>query len=150
MSRAKRDENLVNAIASSLSKVTDGVISSDGDVFNSNLPEGLTPETVEAVSNYTTAFVASGLEAVGKAAVSAMEKDKKLNDVSAEIPMGAFGNVGYGVTRSREAVVPGTDKTTTVYGGTKVNVAFVAGKNAGQLAAAKRSIKEMAEEALKK
>ena len=87
MSRAKRDENLVNAIASSLSKVTDGVISSDGDVFNSNLPEGLTPETVEAVSNYTTAFVASGLEAVGKAAVSAMEEDKQLNDVSAEISM---------------------------------------------------------------
>ena len=76
MSRAKRDENLVNAIASSLSKVTDGVISSDGDVFNSNLPEGLTPETVEAVSNYTTAFVASGLEAVGKAACRLWKKTR--------------------------------------------------------------------------
>lgn len=150
MSRAKRDENLVNAITNSLRPVTDGTMPSEGDVFNSNLPEGLTPETMEAASNYVTAFVASGREAVGKAAVDAMVKDKNLNHVTAEIQMGAFGSVGYGVTRSHEATVPGTDKTTTVYGGTKVNVAFVAGKNAGQMAASSRLVKEYAKQELNK
>lgn len=145
MSKVAKNEELISKITESLT-TEGGVISSTGSVYNDNLPEGLTPETVEAVSDYTTSFVASGMEAVGHAAIKAMVADKAINQVTADIGMGAFGSVAYSVDRSKEYSPKG--EVVVVKGMPKADVIFEAGKNSGQLAAAKRLIKEIAKDAL--
>jgi len=121
-------------------------ISSEGDVFNDNLPEGLTPEVVDGVNDYVTGFSAAAVSAMGRYGVETMKKDKKLEDVSGTVPMGSFGVVECSVNRSTDMKVAGRD--ITVKGGTTVGVKFNAGKNAGALAAARRDIKTLAGEIL--
>lgn len=152
MSRAKHSPELVEAIKKSLTGTES--ITSEGNVYDDNLPEGLTPDTVEAVSNYTTTFVASSVEAVGDMALQAMKKDKKLDQVEAEIKLGAFGKTDISVIREKEITIPPREKGGEASkkiqpGVTQVSVDFVAGRNSGLLGKARAAIKENFETSLK-
>lgn len=149
--KAKHNPEIVKAIAASLVGIETGNGTSEGDVFNATLPEGLTPDTVEAVNNHVTTFVASGMEAVGNAALAAMKKDKKLDIVNANIGLGAFGSADYGVHRNKEITIPPAEKGGTPEkgfqpGASSVKVTFQAGKNSGLLGKARTAIKEQAAE----
>lgn len=145
MAKHEKNEVLIAAIEGSLEGTAN--TTSKGSVFNDNLPENLTPEIVENVSDYVTDFVACGLEAVGRYSIKAMVADKELKDVTATIGMGAFGEVSYDINRERLVTPPKGDPV-VVKGGSRHAVAFIAGKNSGALAAAKKSIKALADEAL--
>ncbi len=149
MARPKHDEELVKKIQTSITGAETGVAQASDTVYNENLPEGLTPETVQQVSDYTTVFVASGMEAAGNASLAAMKKDKKLDSVSVNLPLGAFGQADYVVHRSKEVTIPPTEKggeaTKEVqFGVNRCNVSFIAGKNSGLLGKARDAIKEEA------
>ena len=149
MARPKHDEELVKKIQASISGVETGTAQAGDGVYNECLPEGLTPETVQQVSDYTTVFVASGMEAAGSVALAAMKKDKKLESVSVNLPLGAFGQADCSVFRNKEVTIPPTEKggeaTKEVqFGVNRCSVSFVAGKNSGLLGKARDAIKEQA------
>ena len=147
MGSLKRDENLVNKIKKSITGAETGTGTAAPEIFNENLPEGLTPDTVQSVSDYVTVYVASGMEAAGDVALDAMKSNKKLDVVNIALPMGAFGQADTTVHRSKEVTIPPAEKggeaTKEVqYGVNSCSVSFVAGKNSGLLGKARDHIKE--------
>ena len=149
MARPKHNPEIVEKIQAAITGAETGIAQVADTVYNDCLPEGLTPETVQQVSDYTTVFVASGQEAAGNAALEALKKNKKLDSVSVNLPMGSFGQTDFTIHRSKEVTIPPAEKggeaTKEVqYGVTRCNVSFVAGKNSGLLAKARDAIKEQA------
>lgn len=152
---AKKNDEMVKKIYGSLKAGdnTDGhvdVAPEDGDLYNSTLPDGITPEHVEKVSNHTTEFVASSAFAAQQFGNELFVKDEKVKTVATSIGLGAFGNADFKQTREVERSVPGSDKKVMVYGGMQANVTFEAGKNAGALGAALREAKRVGQENLSK
>lgn len=151
MARPKHNPEIVEAIQASITGAETGTAQAGDAVYNDCLPEGLTPETVQQVSDYNTVFVASGMEAAGNVALAALKKDKKLDSVAVNLPMGAFGQADYTIHREKEITIPPTEKggeaTKEVqFGVNRCNVTFVAGKNSGLLGKARDAIKEQATE----
>lgn len=150
MAKPKRNEELVEKIYASLELNADGKVETSVDTYTENLPivgdAQITPEQADAVHDYDTVYVASSVEALGKKAVDIMTEDKKPSDVTGAVSMRGFGEVIVKTNRERAMTVAGKD--TVVKGGTSVDVAFIAGKNAGLLANAKQRIKEIANEKL--
>lgn len=147
MAKLKSNPEIVEKIKASFTGIETGKGKSEGDIFNETLPEGLTAETVKAVSDHVTVFTAAGMEAAGTAVAAAMKKDKKLDMVDVTVPLGDFGNATYGIYREKEVTVPPAEKggeptKKLQYGSTKVDVTFVAGKNSGLLGQARAAIKE--------
>lgn len=121
-------------------------------LYKDNLPEGLTMETVKSVSDYNTTFVAAGAHAFGEAAVAAMKGSKNLDRISVDIPMGVKDHVSYTVDRIKEVANRfGTgDATIIKHGVVTTSYEVRAGKNSGQLKAARQLIGELAASALAK
>lgn len=121
------------------------------DLYKNNLPTGVTMEAVKAVSDYNTTFVAAGAHAFGVAAVEAMKDNKKLDRLTTDIPMGVKDNVSYTVDRVKE--VPnrfGNGETLIKHGVVTTSYEVRAGKNGGQLKAARTLIGELAASAIAK
>jgi hypothetical protein len=83
-----------NALASKIKEnlaVQDGGIEEKEkhSVYDQNLPEGITPETVKSISKYNAAFVNASHIAVGQMAAELFKEDKKKQTVNASI--GFFG-----------------------------------------------------------
>ena len=156
MAKKVLNEVLVAAVAASLTgKET---MTSEGDVFNGNLPKdatddlpnGLTPAIVESVVGYTSDFVAAGTRAVRDVALAAMKKDKKLTDVQASIPMGAVGSMSIDINKSREGTPPGSTEKQTYFGGNTVKVRFSPGEGNTLLNGERAGIKSAFKEAFDK
>jgi len=155
MSKVKQDAALVEAIKKSYSDPSSGAMVSEGNVFNEHLPliktSGeetlqLTPEIITGVNDYVCKFSAAGVESAGDIALAAMKKDKKLDIVTAELPLGAFGRSNIAITREKEISIPspekgGTATTQIQYGSARLRVDFVAGRNSGLLGQAKAAIR---------
>lgn len=149
MARPEHNPELVKKIQESFTG-ENGRYQGGKSVYDDNLPDGLTPDVVKQVSNYTTEFVAAGMEAAGNIALQAMKKDKKLQDVEATLPMGAFGEVDYQVRREKEVQLPfakeGEPTSEVQYGTSHVKVSFHAGRNSGLLSKVRKEIKANAAE----
>lgn len=128
-----------------------GVATTKGDVYNENLPEGITPEIVKDVSNFNTKFIAAGAYAFGKVAVDAMAHNKSLETSTLEISMGNRDSIGYNVDRKREYTnhLSGNGEKQVKLGVVTASFDVRAGKNGGQLKAARTLIGELASEKLK-
>jgi len=103
-------------------KVTDGEIELDGrDVFESNLPEGVTPKIITDLSNHVTNTVSAAHKVIGEVSVAAMVKDKDLDKVMGKVSLGPIGAMKSYVSRSHvgrnpatqaEVVTPGANRAT--------------------------------------
>jgi hypothetical protein len=83
-----------NALASKIKEnlaVQDGAIEEKEkhSVYDQNLPDGITPETVKSISKYNASFVNASHIAVGQMAAELFKEDKKKQTVNASI--GFFG-----------------------------------------------------------
>lgn len=123
-------------------------------IYEANLPEGLTTETVKAVGDYNTTFVAAGTHAFGTLAVEAMKSTKSLNEATVQIKMHGKDTLGVSVQRSKEynnaLAKEGEPKTVTKHGVITTTYDVVAGNNRGQLKAARNEIAALASEYLSK
>lgn len=79
-----------------------------GDIFEQNLPDGLTLDQDTLSQEYRRDFAAAGAHAVGTLAAEAMAGNKKLDSAAAEIGMN--GKEELGVTVYREKTYPGIKK----------------------------------------
>lgn len=75
--------------------------------YNSNLPEGFTPESIKSLAKYNNSFLKACTIAVGEAAASEFKSDKSLTELSAQVGFQAPGdNFNFTIDREREFPVP--------------------------------------------
>ncbi len=121
-----------------------GAGTATADLYNTTLPEGLTKDIVKAVSEHNTNFVAAGAHAFGMMAVDAMAKNKKLENASVTIPMGHRDSVTHNLARSKTFINQMSENKDEVthYGKMTSTLEVRAGKNGGQLKAARALVAE--------
>lgn len=128
-----------------------GHITGEDNIFESTLPEDLTMETVNKVSDHNTTFVAAGVHAMGSLAVEAMKDHSHLNEATGSIKMGGKDTLDVNIERSRtyaNRLQEGADDVVK-HGVMDINYTVMAGKNAGQLKKVKMAIGEYAHDFLK-
>lgn len=75
--------------------------------YNSNLPEGITPETVKEISKYNQQYLKASTLAVGEVAADAFQKDRELKELSATVGFNAPNdNYHFSIERQREFPIP--------------------------------------------
>lgn len=95
---------LSNRLSKHIAVAKDGTTTVGENLFESHLPESLTPEVVAEVRNYTSNFIAAGQHSFGMAAVGALNDNKKLNEVSTTIGLGGKDTLELSVARSKTYV----------------------------------------------
>lgn len=131
---------------------TDGVVTETKSNYDDNLPEGITSEVVEKISDYNTRFVAASAHAFGALSVEAMQKNKKLDVTSGELKLGPKDMVRHAMTRSKDySFGSGNErKTVTKVGVLATEVDVKGGHNSGQLKVARQIVGLIATEKLSK
>lgn len=122
----------------------------DSNIYEDTLPEGLDLETVAAVNDHNTTFIAGSALAIGEMAVEALSNNTDTDRIEGKVKMASADSIKINVDRSKEFTNHLTDgKKSTKYGVVSSNYEVRAGKNSGQLKAARLAISELATKALK-
>lgn len=80
--------------AAKAAKVEGGEVTIDGkEVFEGNLPEGITTDTVKTLQNYVGNTAAAGHKVAGEIGVEAMAADTGLDKFKATINLGPIGKM---------------------------------------------------------
>lgn len=150
------ENNLKPEIIDLSVKITGGLVADHGngtiiekegaDIYNSNLPEGLTPEIIRNVSDYNTTFIAAGAHAVGLMSVDMMANNSSLDRVTGEIAMGYKDSVGFTIDRRKEytnSLGDGEPQTVEKYGVLRHSYDVRAGKNGSQLKSVREFIGQL-------
>jgi hypothetical protein len=126
-------------------------IKSEDNVYAKHLPEELTMEIVEKVNGYDVAFVAASGMAVGEMAIEQMAKEKSVDQISAEFPMGKKNSVAHVVTRER-TFTNITDPSNPIhkFGDLASTLTVNAGRNQGELKKVRNYLHDIAVEQLNK
>lgn len=119
------------------------------EIYDANLPEGITPDVVKQLASYDNTVVRGTVHAIGTLAVEAMKKNSSLEVVTGEFEFGSTDNNKNTIAVTTNRVVTRKDglndgAEVTVHGATTVNVQFASGKNNAQLKAIKNEIKALA------
>jgi hypothetical protein len=122
---------------------TGAAVIADG-VYDKNLPTGLTPDIIKAVSDHNTNFVAAGTHAFGTAAINAMAKSDAFDKVEGVMPLGYKDT--YGLTTTRKVVTGPEDNQKTEFGVTVGVLNVRAGANGNQVKIAHSLLSELAAE----
>lgn len=130
---------------------TSGVVTADEDLYKKSLPSELSMDTVKAVSDYNTKFVAAGAFAFGNIAIDAMKGNKKLERVTGEVSLGHRDVANYTLDRHRTFTnhLTGGGEQVDKYAVLTTGLEIRAGKNGGQLKQARLLIAEAGAKALK-
>lgn len=147
----------VTDLATTLTKGIDvdakaGTATAAVDMYEKNLPEGVTMEQVTGIRDYNTTFVAASAKAFGELAVDALKSNKKLDSLAVDISMGGKDSVSHSILRSKLHIDRLHDnKETTKYGAMTTTFEVHGTKgSAGQLKAVRDEISELALKALAK
>lgn len=121
------------------------------DLYEQNLPDGLTLEVVGRVNNYDTDFIAAGAKVFGELSLAAMSKDKQLNETTGELGMYGKNNVSYHFDRTREHVNPTDPSADRIikHGVLTTKYEVNASRNNGDLKRVRNTLMEEAMNALK-
>ncbi len=130
-------------------KDTHTISSGEKNLYESHLPETLTMEVVEKVNGYDVAFVAATGLAVGEMAIEHMAKEKSVEQISAEFPMGKKNGVAHVVTRER-VFTNITDAKNPVhkFGDLASTLTVQAGRNQGEFKKVRTHLHELGAEQL--
>lgn len=121
-----------------------GVVTSPDNMYEKVLPEDLSIETVNRVSDHNTNFVAASTRAFGQMAQSMMTDNRKLDTVIGAFSMGANDNLSLHYNRSKDYPVPGQEEKSTKYGVVNIAYEVKAGKNGGELKKVRAELAELA------
>lgn len=142
-------KEMSNLIAKEMKLGANGIIEISADTFIKSLEgTGITEANVKAIQKHNAEFFAASMDAAGSIAIPAMKKDKKLDQVSVEIPV-LKDSISHVIMRSKEVMsgMPkegGERETKTTYG--YVSSRFVTDVT-GAKGEAKKARKAIAEQA---
>lgn len=145
------NKDLIKQIYDSIDGEPGVLADKNSDVFNKNLPEGHTPESVETLTNYVRRYAPCARAAIGMKATEQMASNKDLSSVVGTVSMGSMGSVTVDVDRSREVTPPPKEgeeaKTIEVKGSTRVKVTFDGGEKSSDMKYAGRWVRDLADKA---
>lgn len=146
---AIRDEiKTLKEVYSKNLKIENGVAVLEPGTFEKTLGEKVSIDTVKSVQNALKDSAAAYTLALGEAALAAMKKDKKLDQVSGDVKAG-YDTFGAVIRRTNEARNPANGETVTTHGHTRAYYTAAAGANKGDLAKVRRYLAERGAELLK-
>lgn len=136
-----RRGDLIKATKAGLTEV-DGAAVIPVEVFNQNLPEGHTPESVNELNEYLTDYSAASVLAIGDHAADKFSNGKKSPATYGGHAKTGFGPVRATFTREKEYTVAGN--TSITKGGSVVACEFTAGQTgSGAMHAVREHIKKI-------
>lgn len=101
---SKATKDAIQTLATQLKgqfEVKDGKITVAENAYVGTLPEGLTEDMVKAVQNHNQVFYPAVTQAFGETAIEAMKKDKKLEQLTVEVPLVGHDHFDLTLNRSR-------------------------------------------------
>ena len=120
-----------------------------GSIFDSNLPEGLTPKSVSALNNYVANFNAAALHAAKGPAIDALVDNKDLDAVKVVVDLGAYGQSTSKISRQSTNSDPkDRSKEIVTKGSLRSRIEPSGGLFGGRYDEVKKSIKALGEEKL--
>lgn len=129
-----------------------GLVVIESKIYEENLPEGLTVETVKAVDAYNSLFLASTTLAIGEQGVPFFKKHKAVDRISSVIPTVGKDTVEVDLRRSvtypKPNAAPG--ETVTKYAVVTTQHIVHGTRNVGDIKKAKERIANLGAEALAK
>lgn len=145
---------LADKLKKKMSVGKDGVVSVPDDLYESTLADSeLTMETVKQVQTHRTEFVSAMTLAVGELGIKAMEKNAKLDVVSADAKVGK-DEVSVQLNRTREVNIPARGgepmKKATQHGATVISYTVQGTANSGELKKVRQHILSEAQKVLAK
>ena len=87
--------------AGSCDSKTGAITSDTSDIYNNNLPDGITPEIVKSLSDYDAVAIPGMVHAAGVLAVKAMDGNPDLTRCEGELPFGHKNSLTVIVDRSK-------------------------------------------------
>ena len=142
--------DLANTLKQSFTLGEGGVLTASEDFVTKALPEGLTVDNVQAVSNFLTNLTAAGQLAVGELAIDAMKADKALEYVSTT-PVKLCDGLGIEWDFKRSHMVPNGDRENPgrveAFGRSSATISLKAVHNAGQYKLVRKHLSALATEA---
>lgn len=149
-------ENIRELIANAIkdSELKGGVRSIGKDIFEANLPEGITPAATKELATYVKTFSAAAIEASGECLASDFKSDKKLDQVTVELDLGHVGDFSFRALRTDEINVPGKKGEPStrreVVGSIYPKLSFNSGKGSALMEEARQTASSLIQAALKK
>lgn len=125
-----------------------GVIGSPKELYESLLPEGLTLELKKQFQTHDGQVVAAAAAATGEIGIELMQKNKELDRVSLEIPVGHKDKINIAFDRSRQVPDRETNGTKTKYGVLSADYTMYGSKSRGDMLKVKTELAEAALKAL--
>jgi hypothetical protein len=127
-----------------------GIIEVAPGAFEATLEgSNLTPDIYNSVQKHNSNLVAAFSLAVGQMGLASMKKDKKLEQVSAELPV-LKDTIGVSFQRSKEQqTAPGSGEFVSKYGVTSARYVVNAAGNRGEYKKVRNHLAELAMETLK-
>ena len=141
---------LAATLKSNFTTTEGGVLTASEDFIAKALPEDLTVETIQSVSNFLTDLTAAGQLAVGELAIEAMKADKGLEYVSTA-PIKICDGLGIEWDFKRSHMVPNGDRENPgrveAFGRSSATISLKAVHNAGQYKVVRKHLSALATEA---
>jgi hypothetical protein len=101
------------------------------DIYDKNLPEGLTPAVVKQLHEHNSVFASAGVHRFGVEAVKALAENKTLDQVTGTVPFGHKDTLS--ITTSRSVTTGTGEKQRVDYGVTVGTITNKATHSAGQM-----------------
>lgn len=130
--------------------VTTGIVTTESNIYETSLPEGISLDLVNRIETHNNNFIAGAAHAVGRIGVNAMKDNTSLNSAETLIRMGGKNELGLTVERERTYRNPKDQENPVVKNGVvSITYDVVADNDAGQVKAARQIINGLAASALK-
>lgn len=130
-----------------------GAITSDSlEIYNNNLPAGITPEIVKSLSDYDAIAIPGMVHAAGVLAIEAMSKSPDLTRCEGELPFGHKNSVTVIVDRSKtyQNHLTGKGEEIVRHGVVSPIIHYRTGNSGGQMQAARQEVANLAAASLTK
>lgn len=118
MGKSEKVNELAAKISYAFSINKDGKCEVDKDVYTSNLPEGLTKETIESVNDYNSTFYPAATKAFGEVSINGMKANKGIEELKASIPLAGKNTLNLSIERETTYSGALTGKEPTTHYGT--------------------------------
>lgn len=155
MSKQEQNQQAIEKMAKEFkdlakaAEIKDGELKVDGrEIFESNLPEGVTPAIISDIQNHVVNTAVAAHQAIGEVAIAAMAKDKDLDAVKGTTDFGPIGNGVSYVSRVHKGRNPKTNEETVTPGSNRMSLNIFA-PGGQRYNAAVTAIKGMAADKLK-
>ncbi len=122
----------------------DGSASVADGIYEQNLPEGVSMDTLKEIQKHNNTFIAAAAHAFGTEAIGTMKKNAEVSAVSLSIPTVGKDSLDLSIQRERPIPNANGEGTTVKYGSLQAKYNMYGAGSRGQLLKVKQELSEAA------